>query len=268
MLEAGFEYDYMKHDGWFAGKNEYGGKITLDYYGFNIMYMSYMLFDNGKEIPVAEKSNELKDEEPDASAEYKEDSLSNENIETNNATVDEQEPSSDEETEDPFDLLIAETELRNMCVNQKISDVYDYIQQSGYTATYTADKSNADFTESVRTDEETRESFYIIDIIEINSSTKTIEFKITSAYNYDLVQKSELDAVDAWVETEMYGKSQYTKFKLHYLTGKISESLEAENTWYLLAECDVNGEKGYYCESRVTGTPENPEIIYFNVYKK
>ncbi len=180
----------------------------------------------------------------------------------------EDEAEKDTDKADPIDALIAETELKTNCIDKKISDVYDYIQESGYKASYTADKSNADFTESVRTDKEIRDTFYITDVISVNSESKTIEFKITSEYNYDLTQNTTLTAADAWVETEMYGKSQYQKFKLHYFAGKLAESLEAENTWYLMAACDVNGEKGYICESRVTGTPENPQVIYFNVYFK
>lgn len=59
----------------------------------------------------------------------------------------------------------------------------------------------------------------------------------------------------------MYGKS----FDLNYLTGKIDASANDENTWFLKAECSIDGTKKT-CEAKVTGTTSNAEVISFDVY--
>ena len=43
------------------------------------------------------------------------------------------------------------------------------------------------------------------------------------------------------------------------------EYAEDENTWFLKAECSVDGVK-MTCEAKVTGTTEAPEVLAFDVY--
>ena len=77
----------------------------------------------------------------------------------------------------------------------------------------------------------------------------------------------KLDSVEAWQAVQRYGKDVVgSKFKVHYILGRLAEEPWDEDTWFLKAECDVDGQSGYTVEAKVTGTSNNPVVIDFNVY--
>ncbi len=166
----------------------------------------------------------------------------------------------DEPTLTEWDI---KNEFNTSCVNHKISDVYDHIVELGYSMTYTAETSNMDFTESVKTDKEIRETFYIIAIKKVDLDNNSVELEITSELIYELNEK--LDIMDAWFAMQRYGEKEYSDFDLHYYTGVISQGPCDENTWLLSARCDADGKKGLRCTAKVTGTSDNPRVIEFDV---
>ena len=97
----------------------------------------------------------------------------------------------------------------------------------------------------------------------------------TSETSYQLpiyTTSASLDAAAAWIFADQYGKKEYPYgFKLHWMTGKLAERAEDDNTWFLKATCDVKNAygtwaKGLNCEARVTGTNDLAMVIYFVVY--
>ena len=69
----------------------------------------------------------------------------------------------------------------------------------------------------------------------------------------------------------MYGKDEYPYgFKIHMFLGKLGESVYDENTWFMKYEAEYKDWTGQWVdctvEGRITGTTENPEVVYFIVY--
>lgn len=146
-----------------------------------------------------------------------------------------------------------------------LTDAMDKISELGYTATYYADGVDfTDFIDDVKDDYTTGE-------IKANTSAKTVEVTLVLTSNIEASEtekalEEKLNVGTAWVAAEKYGQTEYgSSFDLNYLTGKINASADDESTWFLKAECEVNGQKKT-CEAKVTGTTESPEVVLFDVY--
>lgn len=150
-------------------------------------------------------------------------------------------------------------------VGEPLTKTMEKIEELNYTATYIAD--GVDFTEfidSVKKD-------YLTGELQINEEEKTVEVELVLASNVEADKQAAalektLQLESAWIAVSEYGKDKYNdSFDLNYVTGKINESLEDEETWFLKATCNVNGEEKT-CEAKVTGTTNSPEVISFDVY--
>ncbi len=141
----------------------------------------------------------------------------------------------------------------------------DKVKQLGYKATYLAD--GVDFTDFI----DAMKEDYITGKLTIDTSKKTVTVDLVLASSVDLAGKEaalkeKLELGSSWIAAKEYGIDKYgSSFELNYLVGKIDESLYDENTWFLKAECKVNGQKKT-CEARVTGTTANPEVVFFDIY--
>lgn len=141
----------------------------------------------------------------------------------------------------------------------------DKVSQLGYKATYLAD--GVDFTDFI----DAMKEDYITGELTIDTSKKTVTVDLVLASSVDLAGKEaalkeKLELGSSWIAAKEYGIDKYgNSFELNYLVGKIDESLYDENTWFLKAECKVNGQKKT-CEARVTGTTANPEVVFFDIY--
>ena len=141
----------------------------------------------------------------------------------------------------------------------------DKVSQLGYKATYLAD--GVDFTDFI----DAMKEDYITGELTIDTSKKTVTVDLVLASSVDLAGKEaalkeKLELGSSWIAAKEYGIDKYgSSFELNYLVGKIDESLYDENTWFLKAECKVNGKKKT-CEARVTGTTANPEVVFFDIY--
>ena len=141
----------------------------------------------------------------------------------------------------------------------------DKVSQLGYKATYLAD--GVDFTDFI----DAMKEDYITGELTIDTSKKTVIVDLVLASSVDLAGKEaalkeKLELGSSWIAAKEYGIDKYgSSFELNYLVGKIDESLYDENTWFLKAECKVNGQKKT-CEARVTGTTANPEVVFFDIY--
>ena len=149
-------------------------------------------------------------------------------------------------------------------VGKPLPELMAKVEELGYTATYLAD--GADFTEFIdllaedylvgNLSEDPNQKSVIVDLL-LKSNAKHEEM--------EAALKEKLEIGSAWIAVENYGEAEYADFELHYLLGKIEEYAEDENTWFLKAECTVMG-LDMICEAKVTGTSDNPQVIYFEVY--
>ncbi len=145
----------------------------------------------------------------------------------------------------------------------------DKVSQLGYKATYF--NQGVDYTEILEfyTKEDCKS--FLIGEVNADPSTKTVTVDLVLASSAELAEKEaalkeKLELGSSWIAAKEYGIDKYgSSFELNYLVGKIDESLYDENTWFLKAECKVNGQKKT-CEARVTGTTANPEVVFFDIY--
>lgn len=153
-------------------------------------------------------------------------------------------------------------------VGGELTDLMAAVEDSEYTATYY--NQGEDWTDILPLDESWANDFLVGSITE-DAENKTIEVDLALKTNVanDEMEASlqeKLEVGYAWIAAEEYGKEQYGDgFELNYLVDKITESAEDENTWFLKAGGELNGED-VTCEAYVTGTTAQPEVISFDVY--
>ena len=150
-------------------------------------------------------------------------------------------------------------------IGRPLVDFMEKAETLGYTPTYLADGVDfTDFIDSLKEDYTTGELI-------IDEKAKTVEVTLILTSNIDAqnIQKALSDKLSeeiAWNAADNYGKKIYGKsFDLNYLVGKITASADDENTWFLKAECTYSDED-MTCEVKVTGTNNEPEVIYFDMY--
>lgn len=138
------------------------------------------------------------------------------------------------------------------------------VELSDYTATYLADGVDfTDFIDSLAED-------YLVGELTEDPEEKTVVVDLllkTNAYHEEVEKelREKLEPVVAWGAVEEHCQAEHGDFELHYLTGKIEEYAEDENTWFLKAECTIDG-VDKICEAKVTGTTDAPELISLDVY--
>lgn len=165
-----------------------------------------------------------------------------------------------EETEET-----SEEGLFDEFVGKPLTELMAKVEETEYTASFFAD--GVDFTSFI----DSLKEDYLVGGITEDTEAKTIEVDLLLASNAEhdemtAALEEKLEVYYAWVAAEKYGQDQYGEdFELHYMIGKIEEYAEDENTWFLKAECSVDGVK-MTCEAKVTGTTEAPEVLAFDVY--
>lgn len=201
-------------------------------------------------------------------------------------TTDPNKPESEPKESEPEEALEEESpEVSAMdqlqpYIGKTIKELTSFLEELGYTATYTAENTGDDFTEWILSgDLEIQEIFIVTNFQNIDEKAHTVEVMMLGkdtikdreekiAMKESLEEKLGADV--AWAAVKQYGEQNYQSFKLHTITGVLAESVEDENTWFLKAYCDVkvSGEKikNLTCEARVTGTEAKPEVIDFIVY--
>lgn len=166
-----------------------------------------------------------------------------------------------------------------------VADLLPKLQALGYSPSFKHAITGEDFTNSVLNGVENPDSEDSIEWLatgyeSLNTSNKTVVILIDNQENLDRVEsqnnatktlENKLDPSVAWGTASEYGKRVYPNgFKIHMITENYAETPEDGNTWLLKAGCDVTnayGEKIHgTMEARVTGTDDNPEIVYFEVY--
>ena len=155
-------------------------------------------------------------------------------------------------------------EILNSYVGKPLEELIAKVGELGYKATYLAE--GEDFTGFI----EDMADLYLTGELEIDTVQKTVSVTLVSKSKLEWANKKELlkeklDPYYAWKAVEEYGIEQYYDFELHYISGKIAEELEDENTWSLKATCTIFGTE-QICEAKVTGTTDNPEVVYFDFY--
>ena len=155
-------------------------------------------------------------------------------------------------------------EILNSFVGKPLEEFIAKVDEMGYKATYLAE--GEDFTEFIVD----MADLYVVGELKIDIEKKTISVDLLSESKLERTEQKEalkekLDPYYAWKAVEEYGIAEYYDFELHYISGKIAEELEDENTWFLKATCTVLGTE-QVCEAKVTGTTDNPEVIDFYFY--
>lgn len=162
-------------------------------------------------------------------------------------------------------------------IGKSTTELLPVLESLNYKASYTAENTGMDFTEQFEYDKTYAELFVVTGFRNINDSERTVEVlmlgldTIADERERNSTQEAlsaKLDSSYAWQAVERYGEAQYPAgFKLHWWAGKLAEEADDENTWFLKAYCDVTGKgEDLECEAKVTGTTENPRVIYFMVY--
>lgn len=150
-----------------------------------------------------------------------------------------------------------------------LSDFVEKVEELGYTATYY--NQGVDYTEILGFYTSNDLDSLVIVSIEEDSSAKTVVVELlpkafSEQSEAEQTLRSKLETGAAWVAAENHGETIYGEsFELHYFSGIIAEYAEDENTWFLKAECTVNG-ADKVCEAKVIGTTDKPEVIYFDIY--
>ncbi|NLN97933.1 MAG: hypothetical protein GX127_06095 [Eubacteriaceae bacterium] len=149
-------------------------------------------------------------------------------------------------------------------VGAPLSETIDKINAAGYTGTYIAD--GVDVTSII---DDVKEDYTTGEIKE-DPKNKTAEVTLKPISHIQAeqneVQSEKLEEDKAWSAVKHHGQGIYGEdFDLDFSTGKTIAKMEGPDTWFLKSYCEVNGKK-MICKAKVTGTNENPEIIYFGVY--
>lgn len=150
-------------------------------------------------------------------------------------------------------------------IEKPLTEFMAKVEELEYTAIY-LDHLGNDITDGI----EWIADVYVVWELEEDPVAKTVsvEVRSVSSIEQDKMEealKEKLETGSAWIAAEKYGEAEYGDFELHYILGQIAIYAEDENTWHLKAECTVFG-IDKVCEAEVTGTSDNPEVIYFEVY--
>ena len=171
-------------------------------------------------------------------------------------------------------------------VGQSYIAAYETLSQWGITIKWLHSASKQDFTEQVLTSIEHPNSEFdiewiIVEYKDYDEVALTVTLMINTQENInemaasaaaETALRAKLNPSDAWEAAERYGKNQYPYgFELHSIMGLLAQTAADENTWFLKATCTVTNMygaemKGLTCEAKVTGTSDNPIVVYFIVY--
>lgn len=169
----------------------------------------------------------------------------------------------------------------NAVVGGSVTDAMSTLSNLGYIANYKHEKTKADFTEDMEFwDDGELSKWVVTGVNDINMEKKTVTVYMNTQENIDAeaasdnmteTLKEKLPVEYAWQAVEQYGEKQYPYgFKLRWITGKLAEKANDENTWFLKANCEITNEYGETvkgnCEAQVTGTQDDPQVINFMCY--
>lgn len=165
--------------------------------------------------------------------------------------------------------------------NTTLKDSFQALKDTGYTITYRYKSSDYDCTQeyaNLSNDSEFLDGWIITSIENVDNDKKSFTVYIQTQDSIDAETQrsanakaltSKLEEVAAWKAVQEYGLTQYSDFKVHYLTGKLANEPKDENTWFLKASVTYKNELGNKikstCEAEVTGTTNNPQVTYFLV---
>ena len=167
------------------------------------------------------------------------------------------------------------------CVERPLLEVADELKAAGVGFVLKHAKSGMDMTSSYEYGDFDEADMVITKAEKKfgsgNGSTSAEEFTLTIISQADRdadaakravreTLEGKLGLFSAWWAVEDYGKWQYgDDFELHWQTDPLAQEAEDESTWFLKAYCTCYGER-LNCEARVTGTSDDPQVIYFAVY--
>lgn len=167
--------------------------------------------------------------------------------------------------------------------NTSLKDSFQALKDTGYKITYRYKTTDYDCTseyENLSNDSEWLGGWIITSIENVDNDNKSFTVYIQTQDSIDAEAQrkanakaltAKLEEVAAWEAVQKYGLTQYSKFKVHYMTGKLANEPKDENTWFLKAYVTYRNELGNKiettCEAEVTGTTNAPQVTYFHVYE-
>ncbi len=167
--------------------------------------------------------------------------------------------------------------------NTSLKDSFQALKDTGYKITYRYKTTDYDCTseyENLSNDSEWLGGWIITSIENVDNDIKSFTVYIQTQDSIDAEAQrkanakaltAKLEEVAAWEAVQKYGLTQYSKFKVHYMTGKLANEPKDENTWFLKAYVTYRNELGNKiettCEAEVTGTTNAPQVTYFYVYE-
>lgn len=245
-------------------------------------YSSDTWYPNNVEVIVTYhtfREKETKEKSHKTENETKDEKKNKEKNKTKNELSNDKNEQDSQETDDES-LKIYES-----AVGKPAFDVFNELEALGFNVSLSHAITKMDFSTSILyesdpTDVASYIPWIITDLDSYNGTSKSASFFINTQEMIDETDAKETqkDALDAkldlsmaWGAMEVYGKKEYPNgFKLKMVTGMLAETAEDENTWFLKTKCKVKNYNGtwvdYVCEARVSGTTNDPQIIYFDVY--
>lgn len=150
-------------------------------------------------------------------------------------------------------------------IEKPLTEFVAKVEELEYNAIY-LDHMGTDITDGIEWIAEA----YVVWELEEDPAAKTVSVGVRSISSIEQEKmeealKEKLETGSAWIAAEKHGEAEYGDFELHYFLGQIAIYAEDENTWHLKAECTLFG-NDMICEAKVTGTSDDPEVIYFEVY--
>ena len=175
-----------------------------------------------------------------------------------------------------YEEIDSNAEKLNSMTGQNLYDGVNAANDYGFSVKCISANSGKDMTDYINeSDDNEVKSYSITDVLAVGGG-KSVTFTIANEMDMAEIKlretlSSKIDNGHAWIALKNYGKSQFPNgFDLHEITGRISEDVLDENTWFLKATCTVTGSNGaseeFTCEANISGTNNNPEVSNFAVY--
>lgn len=165
--------------------------------------------------------------------------------------------------------------LKNL-VGKTVATAKEKVKKYKFKATYYYHLPNGkieeDYTSYVGyTSKKDLKLMYVNKVKNIDTSKRTVTIYISDKKTSSKSKKKNSLSWDtACMTAEVYGKSKYPSFSLHYIGGLISNQQYDDGSYMIKADCTYRNAYGVkidsVCEAKVAGTDKNPKVTSFFVY--
>ena len=219
----------------------------------------------------------------DQNPNYSSSSGSNSTSSSNSSTDSSNNTSSSNDSSKRVEFYDEVTKIDTEIKDKNFVEVRNDLTSKGYKLEYIHENTKLDFTGELSswTDEDLNQYQWITrGVYNADYETNTLTLLVNTTENIERLEaqktmeenlNKKLDSASALEALETYGKTMYPNgFKIHMLTGKLGESADDENTWFMKYKAKYKDSSGNWVEctveGQITGTTEEPKVVYFLVY--